>query len=285
MENEKVYIGQCDKIINKMILRGKKFVDYGCFSYGSLNYMISGEVDSRFIDDFQYFVFTKSTKSLVSIRTLAKIGHFEDVFILLRSMFEGYLASRFIDEKFDMSLLNDFLFIPHFLAQRKVIYECKNNLVKDREGNVFPYVQRNPSKLELGKDKGYMYDLYDILCNYAHCNYAIHNCYVDDQGIFSCDSRNDELLVKVLTTFVYIRLFECVVTVEGEDFLNANEEKQCYNLVKETNVWLDIVLEMLGNQTWDDENNYLNKYMKRLFKNMRKALLEELGSVDKSFLR
>ena len=91
--------------------------------------MISGEVDSRFIDDFQYFVFTKSTKSLVSIRTLAKIGHFEDVFILLRSMFEGYLASRFIDEKFDGTIWH--MYVPaDVIALASEIDEFQTNYGK-----------------------------------------------------------------------------------------------------------------------------------------------------------
>lgn len=73
------------------MLRGNKFVEYACFQYGAYNAAISGEPDAHYISDFQYFVFVKSTKSLKSIRTLLDMGHIEDVFILLRTMFEGYL--------------------------------------------------------------------------------------------------------------------------------------------------------------------------------------------------
>lgn len=50
---------------------------------------INGEPDANYISDFQYFVFVKSTKSLKSIRTLLDMEHIEDVFIILRTMFEG----------------------------------------------------------------------------------------------------------------------------------------------------------------------------------------------------
>ena len=152
--NREKKIKECDKLINKFILRSKKFVEYGCFQYGLCNYVVSGNPDAGFISDFQYFVFTKSTKSLVSIRELLKIGHTEDVLIIVRSMFEGYLASRYIDEEYKEDLLNDFIFVPQMIAQRKVIYQ--NNEARVRETNeIIEYMQRDPSKMKLGKDKRY----------------------------------------------------------------------------------------------------------------------------------
>lgn len=79
------------------MLRGRKFVEYACFRYGYYNAQISGKIGNGFVDDFQYFVFTKSIKSLGSIRELLRLGHVEDVFIILRTSFEGYIASRYID--------------------------------------------------------------------------------------------------------------------------------------------------------------------------------------------
>ena len=93
MDKEQAII-ECDKLINRFIFRSKKFIEYGCFQYGKYQYAISKKIDAYFVDDFQYFVFTKSTKTLESIRTLFDLGHTEDVFVLTRTMFEGYLASR-----------------------------------------------------------------------------------------------------------------------------------------------------------------------------------------------
>ena len=86
---------KCDKLINRYLLRGKKFVDYACFQYGAYNVAISGKADAHFIDDFQYFVFTKSTKSLEAIRILFKLV--KDATIYLDSKLEdleNYNSSR-----------------------------------------------------------------------------------------------------------------------------------------------------------------------------------------------
>ena len=109
--------------------------------------MATGNVDLRYIWDFQYFVFTKSTKTLISIRYLLKQNNTEDTLILLRSMFEGYLASRYIDENYDSQLLNDFIFVPQLISHRKVIYQNKE--ARDRYTNeLLEYIQRDPSELK-----------------------------------------------------------------------------------------------------------------------------------------
>ena len=118
--------------------------------------MLNKTPDAGFVNDLQYFVFTKSTKSLESIRNLLHIGHTEDVFILVRTMFEGYLASRYINEKYEDSFLNDFIFIPQLIAQRKVIYNDGEAKIRGTE-QVIDFLQRNPSQMKLGKDKNYFY--------------------------------------------------------------------------------------------------------------------------------
>lgn len=271
----------CDKLINRYILRGKDFVWYACMQYGAVNALISGKPSAHFISDFQYFVFTKSTKSLISIRTLLHDKRMEDVLIILRSMFEGYLASRYIDEKYEDKLLNDFLFVPQLIAHRKIIYDGK--VAVDRDKNIIDFMQRNPSQLKLGKDKDYFFDLYDYLCNYAHCNYSILDCYLNEKGLFTCEKEVNGLLVRVLVLFVYTKIFESIVTVEGEDFLDTETEKKCYELVKEVTIFLDNKLEFFSKYD-SDVNDELNKYMKRMFKNMRKSLKEEVGSLNKDFL-
>lgn len=280
---QKECIKECDKLINRFLLRGNKFVEYACFQFGVYNVAISGKPDAHFISDFQYFVFTKSTKSLRSIRELLKIGAVEDVFILLRSMFEGYLASRFIDEKYEDDLLNDFIFIPQLIAQKKVIYQ--NEMARVRDTNEFiEYIQRSPSKLKLGKDKDYFYEFYGYLCNYAHCNYSILPCYLDKNHMFSCDERINEYMARILVLFVYTKIFESIVTVEMEDFINKREEKECYTLVKDATLFLYEQLDDFSKNDSKDANKELNTSMRKMFKAMKKSLKEEVGSVDKSFL-
>lgn len=281
-DREKI-ITQCDKLINKFLLRGKAFVEYACFQYGQFNFTVGGKPDAHFIDDFQYFVFTKSTKTLESIRTLLDLGHMEDVLILLRTMFEGYLASRFIDEEYDGKLLNDFIFVPQLIAHRKVIYEHEE--ARERESReLIDFIQRNPSQLKLGKDKAYFTDFYDYLCNYAHCNFSILQCYLNEHGMFTCDKATNAYMVRVLVLFVYLKIFESIVTVEGEEFIDARTEKECYKLVVEVTKFEYEQLDFFSQYECKDINPELSNHMKKMFKNMKKSLKEEIGSVKKDFL-
>lgn len=281
--NKKQEIHECDKLINKFILRARKFIEYGCFQYGKYNYAVAKKPDASFVSDFQYFVFTKSTKSLESIRTLLKVGHNEDVFILTRTMFEGYLASRYMDEMYDDSLVYDFIFTPQLISQRKIIYS--NGEAKTRGTNeIVSFLQRNPSDMKLGKDKKCFYDLYDFLCDFAHCNFSTLYYYIDRQDHYTCDNVVNEYLVRVIVLFVYTKLFESVVTVEGEDFTNKREETECYTLVEEATKFLFAQLDHFSKYVCPNVNDELNKHMKEMFKEMKKSLKEEIGSVKKDFL-
>lgn len=277
-------IKQCDILINKYIYRARRFVECACFQYGELNTMISGKLSPQYVDDFQYFNFVKSTKTLCSIRELLHMGHIEDIFILTRTMFEGYIASRYIDDEYNDKFLNDFIFIPRLIANRQVVYDGKN-AVNRYTKELIEYVQRNPSQMRLGKDKAYFYELYEYLCNYAHCNFSILPCYLDDKNAFTLDGRVNEHMARVLVLFVYTKIFEMIVTVEGEDFVSKREEKECYKLVKEASEYLYYVLEYFSNYESKTANKELNKHMKKMFKNMKKSLEEELGSVNKDFLK
>lgn len=274
----------CNKLINKLILHGRKFVEYSCFRYGMFSTITTGEISDAYIEDYQYFVFTKSIKTLESIRALLKIGNVEDVLILLRTTFEGYLASRYIVDEFDKKLLKDFIFIPQQISMYKVIYE--NDVARDRDTKeLIEYIQRNPSEMKLGKDKSYFYDFYAFLCNYAHCNYSIIPYYTDEDGMFTCDKKDNYYMIKILVLFVYTKLFENIVTVEGEEFYNQREEKECYKLVKELTQFVYIELDRLSKIDSKTANEELNKHMKKMFKNMKKSLEEEIGSINKEFLK
>lgn len=219
---------------------------------------------------------------LGSIRELLRLGHVEDVFIILRTSFEGYIASRYIDEEYNTDILNDFIFIPQLIAARKIIYQ-NGKAVERGTQEIIEYIQRNPSDMKLGRDKRYFYDFYAFLCNYAHCNFSIINEFIDD-GQFSCDKSDNIYMAKVMTLFVYIKLFESIVTVEGEDFLNSREEKECYKLVRESTKFIYDRLEEFSKYNCKTASDELNRHMRNMFKNMRSSLKEEVGSIKKDFL-
>lgn len=275
---------KCDKLINKYIYYGKGFIETSCFQYGRFNAYISGELDAHFISDFQYFVFTKAIKTLISIRNLLKLGNCEDVLILLRSSFEGYIASRFIDENYDSKLINDFIVMPRLIAHRKVIYQ-DGKAIDRYTKDIIEFCQRNPSNMKLGKDKNYFYSLYEYFCDYAHCNFSILACYIDEHERFTATKMTNSLLVRILIVFVYTKLFESIVTVEGEDFYDKRTEKTLYKLVEASTLFLYEILDYFSKYSSEDVNEELNSHMKRMFKDMRKSLKEEIGSVCKDFLK
>lgn len=87
-----------------------------------------------------------------------------------------------------------------------------------------------------------------------------------------------------LGVFVYIKLFESIVTVEGEDFLNSREEKECYKLVRESTKFIYDRLEEFSKYNCKTASDELNRHMRNMFKNMRSSLKEEVGSIKKDFL-
>lgn len=115
--------------------------------------------------------------------------------------------------------MNDFIFIPQLIAQRKVIYENEEARVRGTN-EVILFFQRNPSQMKLGKDKKYFYDLYAYLCDFAHCNFSTLYYYIGTDDSYTCDKVVNEYLVRVVVLFIFTKIFESIVTVEGEDFIS-----------------------------------------------------------------
>ena len=182
-----------------------------------------------------------------------------------------------------MKQIQDFIFIPLFLSNR-IYYHEGENTVKTRGGKAIDYTQLQPSELKLGKDKKYFYDLYGFLCEYAHCNFGTIGNYIEENQYYTADKNDNPLLTRVLTIFIYTKLFESIVTVEGEDFINETAEKNCYNLVKDANIFLYDVLDSLTKHEII-ANKYYLKHIKSMFKNMKKSLAEEISSLNKDFLK
>ncbi|WP_333880480.1 DUF5677 domain-containing protein [Lysinibacillus capsici] len=276
------YREQLDKFINKFIFRSRGFVSYTAHLYGFSDLLHTGEKNSKFTYDHEYFNFTKSTKTLISIRELLKIGNNEDVFILIRSMFENYLSSRYLNEN------------EHFIEQLITfpinLFTATYNLgetgeIINREGEKVGEVI-NPSGFKTGKDKLYYYKFYGFLSPFTHSNFGIVDCYLDKHLSFTVEKENYPILVRFFTLFVFTKTFEHIVTVEGEDFIDNRTEIECYKLVEESIKFQDKIIPVLIDE-FKSDNEQLKFYYKRMremLKEMKKSLREELGSVKKDFL-
>lgn len=273
-------IMEMNKLINKFIFESSKFVWYAAFPYGLNDFFLVGEKTSKLAYDFEYFSFTKSTKTLKSIRALLKHNYNEDVLILIRSIFENYLACRYFNENPDK--YDEFIFNPIniALAYYNVL---PNGIIVNRKKEEVGR-QENPSSFKMSKDKNYYYDFYDFLSRFAHCNFGVMDCFIDEKGLYSLEKVNYQILTRFFTIFTFAKLFEHVVTVEGEDFLDRRTEKACYKLVLDSNAYLEeIIDELIQTYNHNEEEAFIfrDKRMRKMLKEMKRSLKEELGSVLK----
>ena len=59
-------------------------------------------------------------------------------------------------------------------------------------------------------------------------------------------------------------MFESIVTVEGEDFLNSREEKECYKLVRESTKFIYDRLEEFSKYNCKTASDELNRHVEAI---------------------
>lgn len=91
----------------------------------------------------------------------------------------------------------------------------------------------------------------------------------------------DKKILLINVTLIYLHL---PIQLQGEDFINLREEKECYKLVRESTKFIYDRLEEFSKYSCETQSEELNKHMQKMFKNMRSSLKEEVGSLKKDFL-
>jgi hypothetical protein len=197
-------------------------------------------------------------------------------------MFENYLSSRYLNENEDF--IDQLITFPLnlFTATYNV---NENGEIIDRSGEKVGELI-NPSGFKIGKDKLYYYKFYGFLSPFTHSNFGIVNYYLDEHLSFTVEKENYPLLVRFFVLFVFTKIFEHIVTVEGEEFINQRTEKECYKLVEDSIKFQDKLIPLLIDEFKSNDENvkFYNKRMREMLKEMKKSLREELGSVKKDFL-
>ena len=89
---------------------------------------------------------------------------------------------------------------------------------------------------------------------------------------------------KILLINVALIDLHLPIQLQGEDFINLREEKECYKLVRESTKFIYDRLEEFSKYSCETQSEELNKHMQKMFKNMRSSLKEEVGSLKKDFL-
>ncbi|ACB86072.1 hypothetical protein [Natranaerobius thermophilus] len=306
------YRGKLRKIMNRYLDKSRKFCEKYSVPDGLLDIMTFVYTDNnipsellysaKLFNDFDYFVFSKSTKTLHAIRALLNEQdyHFdEDIMMLVRSIFEGHLFSRYFRDKIDddqnrEELIEEFIRSPigvitdYFSLKRNKVIDQNSNLVAERKG---------PSKVKQGKDENYYYYFYSYLCEFTHSNFGTMKHYFNGTH-FIYDKQNLLLEPVLFSVFAFTKVFEGIATVQGENFETFHVEKSYYELVYDA---LDLQAEIFDYlidkyknsepdkldwiiQLYLSEGNPKgrNDKMVKMMGKMKNSLYEEIGSLKKN---
>ena len=236
---------KCKKMLNRLTRKSRDFTDSFCVPDGLGDiltiYNASGIVPDKFkysvklAYDYDYFAFTKSTKSLLAIRRLLNDTEYtftEDCFMQIRSIFENHILSRYVRENVDnptklYETIDNFILAPLGINFDYYInrgYSGVFSHMGEKVGKI-----QSPNELKIGYEKDYYKPLYSFLCQYTHCSFGALPCYFDD-GLYSYYGNNFSALTYLLAIFVFTKIYEGVVTVNGEDLDDDKTMKSYYNL-------------------------------------------------------
>lgn len=251
------------KIINRLILYSKRFCEnlatpdglieyFGCLDRGR------GSSASKYtyIYEFDYFVMTKSTKTLRAIRKLLNSNNLpmnEDIFILVRSFLGNYIISQYIRtsirskdvDKMEKAIA-DFIMNPYEMAMgyaKKGKFKGKYVIINDDEVFLGKLVS-GPSKYVSESEQRYFRPLYDFLCKFSNCSFDIMYCFFESENMsFSTEKVNGPFWALICTLFVFTKLYENTVLAKGEDIENI---KSYFNILYDScKLQLEMIKELI----------------------------------------
>lgn len=241
-------INKCKRLINKYIITSNRLLDVICVPDGLMNILISIDCSNeirqedlyniRLSYDYDYFVFAKSIKTLISIRELLNCKTFcltEECFSLIRSIFENHILSRRLRERIDtnseedrIQLIKDFISAPLGLTFDYYHKSDRVNIVSRDNKQIAKEVTPKSASSEF--DNKYYGFLYPFLCQYAHCSFGVAADYLGKGGFTVNNDNENKLLAYALSIFSFSKVYQGVVTVNGEDFIEKKHMKRCYDL-------------------------------------------------------
>lgn len=311
--DEKELIQLSNKLLNRFIFKSKQFCDKYCVPDGLGDilkvYSLTGNIydELKFSNklgyDYDYFAFVKSTKTLIALKALQNDTeyHFnEDCFMLIRSIFENHIINRYVREHIDIenerqNVVQKFILNP--LAVTFNHFSLSGSGIIDDKGKTIGKIPV-PASYKMGEEDNYYSNFYQFLCQYTHCSFGALTCYFDDR-LYTYKKNNYKLLTLFFSIFVFTKIYEGVVTVEGEDFDTEKEEKSFYNLAYDSielqirlidylidfynNVEKDQVTYILEKYLGDDDYNKSNIKIVEMLRQMKKSIFDDpIGSLDKS---
>lgn len=224
----------------------------------------------------------------------------EDCFMLIRSIFENHILSRYVRENIDndelrREVVDNFVLAPLGISFDYYIYKGRSGVFSQENEKIGDI--KNPSHLIIGMEKEYYRSLYSFLCQYTHCSYGAASCYLNN-GSFNYSGNNFEILTYLLAIFVFTKIYEGVVTVNGEALVDPRNMKTYYDLAYDS---LELQIEVIDylidyySISRNDINTVIEKYIgagkyddsnlriSNMLIKMRKSLFDkEIGNLDKN---
>lgn len=314
--DEEELIQESHKMLNRFIFKSRQFCDKYCVPDGLgdilLWYYKTGTVfdENKFSNklgyDYDYFAFVKSTKTLVALKLLLKDTEYffnEDSFMLIRSIFENHIMNRYVREHIDIdserqNIVKKFILDP--LSVTLNYFSLQGNSILDNNGNITGKIPM-PNGFKMGEEINYYSNFYQFLCQYTHCSFGALTCYFNDK-FFTYRKNNFKLLTLLFTLFVFTKIYEGVVTVEGENFDTEKEERSFYDLGYDSvelqlilfdflinyynNYKKEKIISLIQKYLGDADYDKTNKKIIEMLDQMKKSLFDnEIGSIDKSQMK
>jgi hypothetical protein len=148
--------------------------------------------DDYVTNDFFYYCLTKSTKSLIAINVLLENGLGEDAQILLRSVYESYLAISFlsanpgrVDDLVDRKVGVFAGRYLHPLTSKGK--KDRRKIIDPRSGEILPFdvpIAEMAAKSKHSEDESIHWPLYAFLSEHCHPNFVASGNYRANNEIY-----------------------------------------------------------------------------------------------------
>lgn len=278
---EKKIAIQFEKNYNKLLSKGIEIIEEHGIAEVILDLEKHGRTSKKnSVNDFIFFCFTKSTKTMIAIKKLLKENMNIEALILVRSIYENYLYSQYI-RKYPKEVYNivDYSigksYGKYSRNKGKLFEVCNNNQIENyKEVSIFKIAS------EVGEDKSYL-GLYSYLSEFAHPNASLIGSYINDYN-FSVYKDGYKENALFLSIYCYLKMM--LIITSREEFEKRSLKFHLPKLVtkilddykKHTS---DVILkftELLGTFSPDDLDSILY-YTKIL--NLNKDILRDSESL------
>jgi hypothetical protein len=171
--------------------------------------------DAYVTNDFFYYCFTKSTKSLIAINLLIRAHLGEDAQILLRSTYENYLAASFLfanptrlDDLVEKKIGAHTGYFKHPVNSKG--RKDRRRIVDPRSGQVIPFDVPIAEMVSTGRypeDKDVHWPLYAFLSEHVHPHMmASGNYRAESQIEYSYQDPDQAIQAAIFGTYIYLLL-------------------------------------------------------------------------------